>query len=94
MKIMGVEYEVIYTQLAVEHGCILYADRKILIDSTDPPDIQKDSLLHESLHAILYESGLHYQLAESPGLEENLVRAIEGGLKQAGFKFDLATDRE
>lgn len=94
MRIMGTEYEVIHTNLLMEHGGIQYEEKKILIDSASSEAVQQETLLHEAMHGILYETGLHFQLAESPGLEESIVRAIETGLKQAGFIMKQATDRE
>jgi len=49
---------------------------------------QKDlesTIVHEVLHAIIFESGLKYIIDSTDGLEEALVRAIEHGLKSANM---------
>lgn len=45
----------------------------------------EQTLLHEVIHAILFRSGNKFQL--NPELEESVVRAMEHGLWQAGYRL-------
>lgn len=56
----------------------------IRINATMPKPTQHETLTHEVIHAILYESGMS-QLLTLDGLEEGLVRALERGLFTAGM---------
>jgi hypothetical protein len=48
-------------------------------------DIAEQSLLHEVIHAILFRSGGKFQIEEK--LEEAIVRAVEHGIWQAGYRL-------
>ena len=48
-------------------------------------DDADQTLLHEVIHACLFRSGSKYQLDER--LEEGIVRALEHGLYQAGYRL-------
>jgi hypothetical protein len=50
-------------------------------------DMASKTVLHEVIHAILFSSGSKYQL--SPGQEESIVRALEHGLWQAGYRHPV-----
>ena len=48
-------------------------------------DVAEQCLLHEVLHAIMFRSGSKFQLL--PTQEESIVRAMEHGLHQAGYRI-------
>jgi len=45
----------------------------------------EQSLLHEVIHGILFRSGGKFQIEEK--LEESIVRAVEHGIWQAGYRL-------
>ena len=51
-----------------------------------------DTLVHEVVHAILFESGIKHILESHDGLEEAIVRAIEHGLSTAELIRDFLPD--
>lgn len=44
-----------------------------------------DTLLHEVIHAILHESGIHFNMTTE--FTETVVRAMEHGLSRAGYRL-------
>ena len=48
-------------------------------------EVAEQSLLHEVIHGILFRSGVKFQIDSK--LEESIVRAIEHGIWQAGYKL-------
>lgn len=48
-------------------------------------DVAAKTVLHEVIHAILFSSGSKFQL--TPEQEESIVRALEHGLWQAGYRL-------
>jgi hypothetical protein len=48
-------------------------------------DVAEQSLLHEVIHGILFRSGSKFQIDDK--LEEAIVRAIEHGLWQSGYRL-------
>jgi predicted mannosyl-3-phosphoglycerate phosphatase (HAD superfamily) len=48
-------------------------------------DVAAQTLLHELIHAIMFRSGNKFQL--NPELEESIVRALEHGIHQAGYRL-------
>jgi hypothetical protein len=59
------------------------------------PDTLSEALVHETLHAILHQSGVRFLLDSTDGLEEAIVRAIEHGLFTANLiREDLADEME
>jgi|694.fasta_scaffold00458_83 hypothetical protein len=44
-----------------------------------------DTLLHEIIHGVLHESGIHFNWSEE--FTESVVRALEHGLGRVGYKL-------
>lgn len=58
------------------------------------PDTLTEALVHETLHAILHQSGVRFLLDSTDGLEEAIVRAIEHGLITANLIREDLDDLE
>ncbi len=55
-------------------------------ENQDEVNIKK-TLLHEVVHAILHQTGWEYAIDDSKISEEGIVRALEHGLWQAGYRM-------
>lgn len=87
VMILGTEYEI---ELLDEIEGNLYgltcSDEKTIKVKISDDSTTRRTVLHEIVHAILFESGMTWLLESSPGLEEGIVRALEHGLWQAGYR--------
>lgn len=83
VNILGTTYRIKIKKLGGLHGeC--WPDKKLIkIDASK--GTFAETLIHEVLHAALFEAGLTHLLNTPEGLEEAVVRAIEHGLKTAGL---------
>ena len=70
------------------HGVIKFAERLIEINSDSPLHIQKETILHETIHGILHHSGLAEIIDNK--LDEAIVRAITSGLSVLGLDNTIA----
>ncbi len=76
--VLGEEYRIVFDDTIVEHGDC-NPEKKIIKINPDSEDVQS-TIFHEILHAILYQSGQHYNLGDETA--EGVVRALEHGLMQ------------
>lgn len=86
--VLGRPYRIVYCNLESEDFGQCDSDKGLIRVSQDSSiEQQKNTILHELLHAILHESGHHFLLeGHSDGhLEESLVRALEHGLSRSGI---------
>lgn len=84
IHILGHEYKIRRKRMK-DYAWIDYDTHTIWIRSGLDADTAQSSLLHECIHGILFRSGNGYQLDKS--LEESIVRALEHGLFQAGYRL-------
>jgi hypothetical protein len=83
VSILGKEFKIQYPKKIDDghtHGVTMGDSRLIKIASSSDDELFEDTLLHETIHAILYTSGVSEMLDER--LEEAIVIAIENGLSQ------------
>lgn len=88
VQILGVKYKVQLKKDLVDEGVdcdglCSSSTRTIFIESGLEPKFKFDVLIHEMLHAILYESG-YSDVLEASGfnLEEGIVLSLEHGLSR------------
>lgn len=92
VDILGQKYEVVRSKLPKNlHGDCSDEKFKIRINTTQPPEMQQQTLFHELIHAVLFQSGFHYTLLEKGISEEHLVRVLEHGLWRAGVTLQKVT---
>ena len=60
------------------YGCVRYATQTIHVNPAQGPDLKKDTLLHEVVHAILWQTGL--QARFDGDSEEEFVRCFSPAL--------------
>lgn len=48
-------------------------------------DVAEATLLHEIIHGVLHESGIHFNWSDE--FTESVVRALEHGLGRVGYKL-------
>lgn len=48
-------------------------------------EVAEATLIHEAIHAVLHESGLHFNWDDK--FTESVVRALEHGLFRAGYRL-------
>jgi len=84
INILGTTYRITKQALLQEHGACIPEARQIILDQ----DLEEPGsvLLHEVLHAILWESGHSFRLDDRD--EEALVRVLESGLWKAGYRLE------
>jgi hypothetical protein len=82
--ILGREYKVRRKRMTEFALCCDDSER-IYLRSGLKGDAADQSLLHEVIHATLFRSGSKFQL--EPKQEEALVRALEHGIWQAGYRL-------
>lgn len=88
MLILGREYRVVFRQDMEDFGQC-HPDEGVLEVKSGVPQMAA-TLLHETMHAILAESGLTHLLDNN--LEEAIVRAMENGLMRSGLvKVEIPT---
>jgi hypothetical protein len=68
-----------------EFACVEDDTETIWLRSGIKGDVADQSLLHEIIHGILFRSGSKFQIDDK--LEESIVRAMEHGLWQAGYRL-------
>ena len=93
IPILGIPFNVQYVEEVDKeqsYGETEGPERSIKIKSTATPEIREATLLHETMHAILYTSGVGELLEEN--LEEAVVVALENGLSQLYQRKDLTSD--
>lgn len=84
IHILGAEYKIRRKRMK-HHAWIEFDKKTIWIRSGLTTDAAQSSLLHECIHGILFQSGNSYML--NTEMEESIVRALENGLFQAGFRL-------
>jgi hypothetical protein len=83
VNVLGTEYELILKTLP--RGVYGYCNPDKKTIKIDPNKGEfGETLVHEVLHAALWESGIIHVL-QTDGLEEAIVRALEHGLKTANL---------
>lgn len=83
ISILGQPYQIRRSDLTEDHG-FLDTDARVIHISRETSEPDR-TLLHEVLHAILVESGQRWSIGEDH--EEGVVRALESGLWQAGYRL-------
>lgn len=91
VNILGVQFEVERVELEGLHGQCFYDQRLIQLDSRYDEQTTAATLLHEVLHAILFQSGQSAAI-NSESREEGIVRALEHGLTLAGYRRKVKGD--
>jgi Zn-dependent peptidase ImmA (M78 family) len=93
VNVFGRVYPIVYEDLSSENiwGDHLHDERMIRIDENLTPENERATILHEVIHAILFESGLHSMLTRK--LEETLCRSIENGLIGTGLIKDTFDEK-
>lgn len=83
IKVGGITYDVVYTEdiSGFLYGSCNYEKGKILISSKTGEERQQQTLIHEMLHAIMFETGLT-QEEEDEDREEEMVNRISLVLHQ------------
>ena len=91
--IFGQPYKVKFCKMSKDAFGFCHFDKKLIEIDKDSDD-KTFSLLHEILHAVLFESGLKYMMEDRDGFEEAIVRAIEHGLKSTGLIKELNLEQD
>jgi len=68
-----------------ESGLCDFATGTIYLKSGLQSKDADDTLLHEIIHGVLHESGIHFNWTDE--FTESVVRALEHGLGRAGYKL-------
>jgi Zn-dependent peptidase ImmA (M78 family) len=90
INVMGRPYRIEYVAFDEGHYGEMQGEKgTIRIKANLPPEEWQATLVHELIHAILYESGLTHILEKENDLEEAIVRAVEHGLVRSGVIRDL-----
>jgi hypothetical protein len=84
ISILGREYKIRRKRMK-EFACVEDDTETIWLRSGIKGDVADQSLLHEIIHGILFRSGSKFQIDDK--LEESIVRAMEHGLWQAGYRL-------
>lgn len=82
--ILGREYQIRRKRMR-DFACCDDDTETIYLRSGLKGDAAEQSLLHEVIHGILFRSGGKFQLDERQ--EEAIVRALEHGIWQAGYRL-------
>lgn len=78
INVMGHKIKIVLNDDPDNHGSTNPQERIIYIRKQDSAEVQRATLLHETIHCILYFSGLSNLLAAE--MEEAIVVAVESGL--------------
>jgi len=84
ISVLGREYKIRRKRMK-EFACVEDDTETIWLRSGIKGDVADQSLLHEVIHGILFRSGSKFQIDHK--LEEAIVRAMEHGLWQAGYRL-------
>jgi hypothetical protein len=84
ISVLGREYKIRRKRMK-EFACVEDDTETIWLRSGIKGDVADQSLLHEVIHGILFRSGSKFQIDDK--LEESIVRAMEHGLWQAGYRL-------
>jgi Zn-dependent peptidase ImmA (M78 family) len=82
--VLGERYYVILVPDMEDHGEVDYDAKIISINKDAEPEARERTLLHETIHAGLFESGHNVMWDEEK--EEPIVRALEHALWRAGYR--------
>lgn len=85
VQILGREYTIRRKKMSCSGMCD-FATGTIFLKSGIKGETAEATLLHEVVHGILHESGLHFNWTEE--FTESVVRALEHGLGRAGYKLE------
>jgi hypothetical protein len=86
VDIFGMEYTVCHQPMKSNvYGLCDNDGKEISVDNQTAADVQENTLLHETLHALFYRSG--WSMALGGEVEEALVHMIQQGLTHAGFGY-------
>lgn len=84
VNILGREYLVRRKRMK-ESGLCDFATGTIYLKSGLKGKDAHDTLLHEIIHGVLHESGIHFNWTDE--FTESVVRALEHGLGRVGYKL-------
>jgi hypothetical protein len=84
ISILGREYKIRRKRMSL-FACVDDDAETIWLRSGLKGEMAEQSLLHEVIHGILFRSGSKFQIDHK--LEESIVRALEHGLWQAGYRL-------
>lgn len=84
VPILGREYTIRRKRMT-ESGICDFAAGIIYLKSGLKGKDAEATLLHEVIHGVLHESGLHFNWTDD--FTESVVRALEHGLYRAGYKL-------
>lgn len=93
VDVLGRSYKVKVKKLSKELYGDCDTDKAVLRLNSRHGDLAT-TLVHETIHAALFESGLKHILDNHEGLEEAIVRAIEHGLTTAGLIPEVDFDQD
>jgi len=92
IPILGRNYTVVYKKMDKDsYGEIHKDEGEIWVRKGSTPEEIRETVVHETLHGIIFESGLNEILdGVSPlHLEEAIVRALDHGLNRSGLIRDI-----
>lgn len=87
IKVLGFDWEVMYsrdvTYEANAYGTTHHSSQKLFIDPTTSEQKKAQTLLHELMHAIWWQTGLGKRYdKDHPKIEEEVVHTLSMGLYQ------------
>lgn len=85
VQILGREYVIRRKKMSCCGMCD-FTTGTIFLKSGIKGETVEATLLHEVVHGILHESGLHFNWTDE--FTESVVRALEHGLGRAGYKLE------
>ena len=86
IKILGREYKIRRKRMKKAEWAFCEDDTAtIWMRSGIKGETAEQTLLHEVIHALLFRSGHKFDM--TPGQEEAIVRAMESGLWDAGYRL-------
>lgn len=93
INIMGQDYPIEYVDLTEQDvwGLHLHDSRSIQIHEGLTGYDERSTILHETIHAILFEAGIHGMITKK--LEEAICRSVENGLMRSGLIKDQFTQK-
>jgi hypothetical protein len=92
VDILGREYKVKVTKMPKHTFGDCDVDKAVIRLNSRHGDLAV-TLVHEVIHAALFESGIKHLLDHHEGLEEAIVRAIEHGLTTAALIPEVDFER-
>lgn len=84
IQILGREYKIRRKRMK-DFAFVNDDTQTIYLKSGISGEVADKTLMHEVIHAVLFTSGTKFQL--TPTQEESIVRAVEHGLYQAGYRL-------